>query len=59
MITEAEKEIKGLVEIELNSGKQYIKFTNRANQVIWEKTGKTIAEYVQERECTTELCLES
>ena len=41
MITEAEKEIKGLVEIELNSGKQYIKFTNRANQVIWEKTGKT------------------
>ena len=48
MITEAEKEIKGLVEIELNSGKQYIKFTNRANQVIWEKTGKTIAEYLQE-----------
>ena len=42
MITEAEKEIKGLVEIELNSGKQYIKFTNRANQVIWEKTGKTM-----------------
>ena len=41
MITEAEKEIKGLVEIELNSGKQYIKFTNRANQVIWEKTGST------------------
>ena len=48
MITEAEKEIKGLVEIELNSGKQYIKFTNRANQVIWEKTGKTIAEYLQD-----------
>lgn len=48
MITEAEKEIKGFVEIELISGKQYIKFTNRANQVIWEKTGKTIAEYLQE-----------
>lgn len=48
MITEAEKEIKGFVEIELISGKQYIKFTNRANQVIWEKTGKTIAEYLQD-----------
>ena len=48
MITEAEKEIKGYVEIELISGKQHIKFTNRANQVIWEKTGKTIAEYLQD-----------
>ena len=38
MITEAEKEIKGLVEIELNSGKQYIKFTNSALIV----TGKQI-----------------
>ena len=39
MITEAEKEIKGLVEIELNSGKQYIKFT-KAHIVTGKQIGR-------------------
>ena len=47
-MTEAEKTIQGLVPIQLESGEHFIKFNNRANQMIYEKTGKRMVEYFKD-----------
>ena len=45
-MTEAEKSIAGLVPVKLESGEYNLKFTNRSNQLIYEKTGKRMVEYL-------------
>ena len=45
-MTEAEKTIQGLVPVKLESGEYNLKFTNRSNQLIYEKTGKRMVEYL-------------
>ena len=47
-MTEAEKTIQGPVPVKMESGEHYIKFTNRANQLIYEKTGKRAIEYLKD-----------
>ena len=47
-MTEAEKTIQGLVPVKMESGEYFIKFNNRANQMIYEKTGKRAIEYLKD-----------
>ena len=47
-MTEAEKTVQGLVPIQMESGEHFIKFNNRANQMIYEKTGKRMVEYFKD-----------